>query len=113
MSVVTKEMLEFVDKITEMFEHDFRNLVLFDENLIAVRTGVNETDLTIFESSNKVIFESHLKEQSVTRIYLDESNKSYDIKNDYKRLVKYLENNHSDILTAYKNNSSEELDYLF
>ena len=112
MTRVNKKLLGFVDEVAEMFVDDFRNSVLHNTEYVALRSGVDEKDLTIFEITNKVTFEDQFEGQQVTRIEIEKSNSRYSTEREYNRLIEYLEKNHDNILKEFELHSRDDLGEL-
>lgn len=113
MARVNKELLGFVDEVTEMFVDDYTNNVLHNGEYVAIRGGVNEKDLTIFKITNKVTFEGQFEGQQMTRIEIEESNRRYDVERKYNQLIEYLEKNHESTLKEFEKNNVDEVGHLF
>lgn len=113
MGRINQEVMKFVDEATELFKEDFREKVIHNNDYVAIREGINETDLTVFKVVDELVFENQFEEQSVTRIEIDESNRRYSIERKYNRLMKYLEEKHPDIIKNFEIQDSDLIDSFY
>lgn len=109
MARINKKMLDFAAKAKEVLAEDYSEDIFCNDDYVALRNGINEVDLTVFEFTNRVTFEDEFEEQQVVRIELEKSNRRYRTEREYNQLMEFLKTNHKDVLKDFESHNMNRI----